>query len=56
MKFKFEDPFFGDHVGISGPRNKIPSVIVHESGIFLFHGVTPVRISKCIVARPGNWR
>jgi hypothetical protein len=56
MKFMFEDPFSGDHVGIGGPRNKIPSVIVHESGIFLFHGATPMRISKCIAASPGNWR
>jgi hypothetical protein len=56
MKFMFEDPFSSDHVGIGGPRNKIPSIIVHESGIFFFHGTTPVRISKSIAARPGNWR
>jgi len=56
MKFMFENPFSGDHIGIGGPRNKIPSVVVHESGIFLFHGTTPVRISKRSAARPGNWR
>jgi hypothetical protein len=55
MKFMFKDPFSSDHVGIGGPRNKIPSIIVHEGGIFLFHGATPVMISKSIAARTGNW-
>jgi hypothetical protein len=56
MKFMFENPFSSDHVGLGGARNEIPSLIVHESSIFIFHGATPVRISKGVAAGPGNWR
>jgi hypothetical protein len=50
MEFMFENPFSGDHIGIGGPRDKLPSVIIHEGGIFFFHGATPVRISEGIAA------
>jgi len=50
VEFMFENPFSGDHVGIGGPRDKLPSVIVHEGIIFFFHGATPVRISEGIAA------
>jgi len=54
VKFMFENPLACDHVGLVGARNKVPSVIFHESSIFIFHGATPVRISKGVAARPGN--
>ena len=56
MKFMFENPLASDHVGLVGARNKIPSVVLHQRDIFIFHGATPVRISKGVTARSWNLR
>jgi len=56
MKFMFENPFSGDHVGLGWARNEVLSCIIHESSIFIFHDATPVRISKGVAAGPENWR
>jgi hypothetical protein len=50
MKFMFENPLAGDNISLGGARNKIPSVVRHESSIFFFHGMTPERISKGVAA------
>jgi hypothetical protein len=52
----FENPLASNHVGLVGARNEIPSVVLHEGCIFIFHGATPVRISKGVAARPRNRR
>ena len=56
MKFVLKYPFTSDHVGCSGARDQIPSLVVHESSILLFHCSSPVRISEGITARARNWR
>ena len=56
MKFVLKYPFTSDHVGCSGARDQIPSMVVHESSILLFHCSSPVRISEGITARARDWR
>jgi hypothetical protein len=56
MKFVLEYPFTSDHVGCGGARDQIPSMIIHESNILLFHRSSPVRISEGITKRARNWR
>jgi hypothetical protein len=54
MKFVFENPLACDDIGLGRARNKVPGVIFHESSILFPHGVTPMRVSKSVAARPGN--
>jgi len=50
VKLVFENPFSSDHVCLSRTRDEIPSMIVQESSILIFHGPTPMRVGKSITA------
>jgi hypothetical protein len=56
MEFVFENPLASNNIGLGEARNKISSVILHESSIFIFHGMAPVGISEGIMVGLRDWR
>jgi len=50
VELMLEYPFPSDHICLRRPRNEIPSVVVRQSSKLIFHGLTPVGISKGIPA------
>ena len=46
LKLVLEDPLVGDDVGPRGSRHEIPSVILQQGTVFLFHCSSPHGVGK----------
>jgi hypothetical protein len=51
-----EHPLTGDDISAKRSRNKIPCLILREGNNLLFHGGSPIWISKSDTVRLGYWR
>jgi hypothetical protein len=56
VELVLEDPFASDDVGANRMRDKISSVVGHQSIIFLFHGTALGRVSEGNVDGGGHRR
>ena len=41
-----EKPLSSEVIGVRGPRNEIPGVVLHESRVLVFHGSPPIRVAE----------